>query len=260
MPRAMSIRSLVTAEAVAAPPAPRPINTTSPTKSPLTATQFEHAVDLGDRRMFRHHGRVHALLDAALGAQRHAEQLDAVAEIAGRLDIGGRDRFDAFDIDQLEAHARAEGEAGEQRELVRRVEAADVEGGIGLGVALRLRLLQHIGKAPALLLHPRQDVIAGAVEDAVDAGDVVALQALADRLYDRDAAGHRRLEVERHAALLGERGEARTVMSEQRLVGGDDVLAGAERGLHGGFRHAALAAHQLDEHVDVGIGRQRDRV
>src|SRR6185436_16488025 len=57
-----------------------------------------HAVNLGDRCMFRHHGRVHALLDAAIGAQRHAEQLDTVAEIAGRLDVGGRDLFDTLDI------------------------------------------------------------------------------------------------------------------------------------------------------------------
>ena len=49
-------------------------------------------------------------------------------------------------------------------------------------------------------------------------------------------------------------------MSEQRLVGGDDVLAGTERGFDGLFRHAALAAHQFDEHVDAGIGRQRDWV
>ncbi len=86
------------------------------------------------------------------------------------------------------------------------------------------------------------------------------LQALADRLDDGDAAGHRRLEVERHAIFLGERGEARAVMSEQRLVGGDDVLAGTERGFDRVFRHATLAAHQFDEHVDAGIGRQCDRV
>jgi hypothetical protein len=32
--------------------------------------------------------RVHALLDAALRHQRHAEQLDAVAEVVGGLDVG----------------------------------------------------------------------------------------------------------------------------------------------------------------------------
>ena len=74
---------------------------------------------------------------------------------------------------------------------MRSVEAADVEGGIGLGISLRLRLLQHVGEGPALTLHQRQDVIAGAVEDAIDAADVVALQALAHHLDDGNAAGHR---------------------------------------------------------------------
>ena len=237
-PRAMSMRSPVTAEAVAAPPAPRPTNTTSPTKSPLTATQFKYAVDLGDRGVLRHHGRMHALLDAAVGPQRDAEQLDAVAELVGRLDVGRRDLLDALDIDGLEAHARAKGKAREQGKLMRGVEAADVEGRIGLGVTLRLRLLEHLGKTPPLTFHPRQDVIAGAVEDAVDAGDVVALQALAHRLDDGDAPGDRGLEIQRHAVLLGERGEARTVMGKQRLVGGDDMLAGAQRSFDGVFRHA----------------------
>jgi len=46
---------------------------------------------------------MHALLDAALGARGDAEQLDAVAEIVGGLDVRGRDGLDAFDIDQSNA-------------------------------------------------------------------------------------------------------------------------------------------------------------
>ena len=46
------------------------------------------AMHLRDHRRGRHHGRVHALLDAAVGALRDAEQLDAVAEFAGRADVG----------------------------------------------------------------------------------------------------------------------------------------------------------------------------
>ena len=54
------------------------------------------------------------------------------------------------------------------RELVRGVEAADVESGIGLGIAERLRFLQHIGEAPPLVGHLGEDVVAGAVENAED--------------------------------------------------------------------------------------------
>ena len=59
--------------------------------------------------------------------------------------------------------------ARQQRQFVRGVEAANIEGGIGLGIALVLRFLQHIVEAPTLLLHLSEDVIAGAVEDAIDA-------------------------------------------------------------------------------------------
>ena len=108
---------------------------------------------------------------------------------------------------------------------MRGIEAANIERRIGLGIALLLRLFQHVGKASALLLHQGEDVIAGAIEDAVNARDVVALQALADHLHHGNSAGHCALEIERDPAFLGECGEARAVMGEQRLVGGDHVLA-----------------------------------
>ena len=49
-------------------------------------------------------------------------------------------------------------------------------------------------------------------------------------------------------------------LREQRLVGGDDRLAGRERRLDRGLGGIALAADQLDEHVDAGIARERDRI
>ena len=59
-----------------------------------------HAHHLRDRGILRHHGRMHALLDAGFGAHRDAEKLDAVAELVGGVEIGERDRGDAFDIDR----------------------------------------------------------------------------------------------------------------------------------------------------------------
>src|SRR5262249_57467686 len=125
-------------------------------------------------------------------------------EVGGGLDTGRRDALDALDIDRLEADARAEGEARKKGELMGGIEAANIEGGIGLGIALLLRLFQHVGKASALLFHQSEDVIAGAVEDAVDAGGVVALQALADDFHYGNAAGNCALAIERSAVRLCE--------------------------------------------------------
>ena len=143
---------------------------------------------------------------------------------------------------------------------MRRVEAADIEGRVCLGIALRLRVFQHVGKASALGQHQGEDVVAGAVEDAVDAADGVALQALADRLDHGNAAGHSTFEIQRHAMLLGKRRERRPVMGEQRLVGGDHMLPGTEGGLDRVLGDALLAADQLDEGVDLGIAGELNRI
>ena len=159
--------------------------------------RVEHAVDSGDDGPARHHGRMHALLDAGFGALRDAEQLHPVAEFIGGFEIGERDLFDPLDMHRLGIDLGAEGEAGQDRDLVRGIEAADVEGRIGLRIAEPLRLLQAGGERQALVEHAGEDVVAGAVEDAVDARDAAAAQPLAQRLDDRNAAGDRRLERER---------------------------------------------------------------
>ena len=83
---------------------------------------------------------MHALLDAGFGPDRDAEQLDAVAELAGGIEIGKRDRRNAFDIDGAGIDLGAEGEARQNGELLRGVVAFDVEGRIGLGIAQPLRV------------------------------------------------------------------------------------------------------------------------
>ena len=65
------------------------------------------------------------------------------------------------------------------------------------------------------------------------------------------APADRGLEIERDAVLLGERRERDAVAREQRLVGGDHRFSGRQRGLDRGLGRIALAAHQLDEHVDL---------
>ena len=223
----MSRMSLATAEAVARPPAPGPTSSRLPQKSASMATRVGDARHLGDRRVLRHHRRVHARLDAALGARRDAEQLDAIAHVLGRLDVGLGDRLDALDVDLVEGELGAEGEAGQDARACARCRSR----------RCRTSDRPRRSRAPALPSARRrtsgarsaivgEDVIAGAVEDAVDARHLVGGERLAQRLDDGDAAGDRRLEVERDALLLGELRQLDAVLGEQRLVGGDDVLAG----------------------------------
>jgi hypothetical protein len=91
------------------PPAPGPTSVSSHGVG-VDGDGVGHAHHLRDGG-FRHHGRMHALLDAGGRALRDAEQLDAVAEFVGRLEIGERDLLDALDRDRRH-RPRAEGERG----------------------------------------------------------------------------------------------------------------------------------------------------
>ncbi len=212
-----------------------------------------HAHHLRDRGFLRHHGRMHALLDAAVGLHRNAEQLDAIAKLVGGREIGRLDRGNALDIDRIGIDFGAERDRRQDRELLRGIEALDIESRIGLGIAEPLRILQAFGEGQLVLLHAGQDVIAGAVQDAVDAREGIAGKALAQGLDDRNGAADRGLEVERDAVRLGKLGKRQPVPRQQRLVGGDDRLAGFQRGFDRGLGRIALAAHQFDEHIDAGI-------
>ena len=89
----------------------------------------------------------------------------------------------------------------------------------------------------------------------MDGLDVIADEGLADRLDDRDAAGDRRLEEDRHLVLGGGVENFAAVLGEQRLVAGDDDLAALD-----GAEHEAqaflLLAHEFDDDLDRGIIEQ----
>src|SRR5690606_5251165 len=91
---------------------------------------------------------------------------------------------------------RAEGDGGEERELMGAVIAFDIEGRIRLGITETLRLGEALLKGQPFALHAREDIIAGAVEDAVDAADRIAGERFTQRLDDRDTAGGRGFEIE----------------------------------------------------------------
>ena len=151
-------------------------------------------------------------------------------------------------------------ETRQDRKLLRGVVALDVERRIGFGVAQPLRLLEAFVERQPLALHARQHVIAGAVEDAVDARHRIAGKTLAQGLDDRDGAADRRLEIERDLVLLGQPRELDAVPRQQRLVGGDDRLAGLQRRADRRKRRVAVAADQFDKRIDAGIARKLHRV
>jgi hypothetical protein len=181
--------------------------------------RVHRAFDVGDQALGRHQRRVHAQLDAVVAALGDAQQLDAIAQLLGVGDVGRLQLRDALDVRLVELHRDAERDRAHDRRLVRRIDAFDVEGRVGLGITQRLRFLQHDREVEALGAHLRQDEVGRAVDDAGDPLDAVRGQALAQRLDDRDAAGDRAFERDHHAALARRGEDLRAVHREQRLVG-----------------------------------------
>ncbi len=93
---------------------------------------------------------MHPLLETLLGKPRDAKEFDAVAELLGKIDVEPGDVADALGIDAGEVDRAAKAEARQDRELVRGVDAVDIEARIGLGVAELLRLGQHLGNSRPL--------------------------------------------------------------------------------------------------------------
>ena len=168
-------------------------------------------------------------------------------------------RGDALGVDVLEIDEGAEGQRGQDLQLVGRVHPLDVERRIGLGIAVGLGFLEDQREVEPLVGHLAQDVVAGAVDDAGQRQHPVGDQAFLDRADQRDAAGHRRLEAQRHAVAARRLVELGAVVGEQRLVGRHHVLAGGQRAQDEGARRLE-AADQLDHDVDGGIGEDPRRV
>src|SRR3979411_3207320 len=146
---------------------------------------------------------MYGLFEALGGPHSDPEQLDAIAEFFRGAQVFRRDGRNSFDVNRALRDLGAKCEAGKNCKLLRGVVAVDVERRISLGITKALRVLQAFGERQSFLLHPGQDVIAGAVEDAVDAIDVGTGETFAQGFDDWDCRADSRLEIQRAAMLLG---------------------------------------------------------
>ena len=118
----------------------------------------------------------------------HGQQLHAVAQLVGVLHIHTLQAADAVGGNRGAIHAAAEGQGGQDRDLVGCIKTVHIRCRIGFGVAQLLGILEHRVIGGPLLCHAGEDVVGGAVDDAADAVDAVAAQRLLQRLDDGNAA------------------------------------------------------------------------
>ena len=164
-----------------------------------------------------------AAFSHALG---HGQKLHAVAKLVGVIHIHALQATDAVGGNGSAIHVAAEGQGGQDRDLVGRVKTVYIRCRIGFGVAQLLGIIEHRVIGGPLLSHAGEDVVRGAVDDAANAVDAVAPQGLLQRLNDGNAATNGGLDQHVHPG--GGRGfsDFLTVARDHGLVGGHHGFAG----------------------------------
>ena len=250
----MAKRSETTATAVGSPPAPRPEKTTSPPKRPLATTIFwvpwDHAMgevwgmSMGPTRAWTI-APARVLSSCAVETWRMV-QPSSLAYMKSIFFDGG----DGLGGDLVGIELGLEGDAGEDAELGAGVEAVDVGAWVGFGIAEGLRVGEDVGVVGSGF-HAAEHVVACAVEDAADAGDVVGGLAVEEAGDDGDAAGYGCSVDELDGVSFGEAQEACAAIGDELLVGRDDGFARGDGGADPGFG-GLEAAHELNDDVDFG--------
>src|SRR5690554_7144947 len=137
---------------------------------------------MGERVAFGHQVGVDALEQFAAVNPRHAEQADAITQSLCLPDVGGHDASNTGDLYAVKINLCAKRQRSEDREFVRSINTVNIKAGVRLCIAQSLRILQNRVKIAAMLFHGRQDIIAGAVKDAVNPLDTVGRSPVANAL------------------------------------------------------------------------------
>ena len=138
----------------------------------------------------RHKCGMHAHLNATAHHAGYAEQFDSITEFAGKIDIQCGDVRDTLFENIAGRDALAKRETTEKRELLSRIRAIDIHGGIGFGKPFVLCFFEHGTKVLSGFCHSGEDVVRRAVEDAVNRLNIVGDQTLAERLDNGNATTH----------------------------------------------------------------------
>ena len=221
----------------------------------------EHVVHRRDGRRFFHHARIHVQRHALVARPADAQQFDSVSQFFGIGDVHRIDATDALNAHLLQIHRHPERQTAQNAHFVRGVQPVHVQRRIGLfGVSEFLRFRQHVLERASRFAHHRQNVIASAVQNAVNLGHCVAGEALAQRLDNRDAARDGGFIAEENALFLRQRAQFVAVMRQHRLVRRDEVFGFFKRGAAEIKRETVRSADQFDENVGVLLFQHFHRV
>src|SRR5512133_2186223 len=116
---------------------------------------------------------------AGVASFDNSQQLDRVAKLVSELNIAPCDSPNPLHVNLFRVNPKTVRQGGENANLMLGVVTVDVQGGLRLRITLRLCIFQHLAKIGPLELHPREDVVAGPIDDPVQVSDAVAHKSLA---------------------------------------------------------------------------------
>jgi len=210
---------------VGLPPAPCPTSSTLPDEVALDENSVGGALNLGQRMVERHHRRMNPCFDAAGMPLRVGDELDRVAQLPRVLEVDRLDALDTLAEDVGRTDLDLVSDRPEDRQLVSRVETADVVGGVRLREPCNLRLADRFIHGQSCGSHPAEHVVGGSVDHGGEALDAVGLEVGAECADQRYAAAHCRLEIDVDVLLGGEVEQLRTVLGHHHLVSSHHMLA-----------------------------------
>ena len=207
----------------------------------------------GFHRVFFHqhrfHTRAHSAVRKALSAGKEAAH---AAQLCKLFHIRARQTADALGGHFARVGYAAKGDVHGNGNLRARINAVDIAGGIGLGIAQPLRLAQYLVKSRARGLHGIENQVGGAVDNAAYPEDIVHAPGAQKIVQIGNASADAGRNAHCRAAVLGGLGDFGVVMGEHQLVGRDYVFARAQRA-HDEFMGGLESAHQLHHRVDGSI-------
>ena len=159
----------------------------------------------------------------------NGQKFDDVARLSRRLDDIGGDSSDSLAMDSVQWHGGVESKAGKNRGLLRGIVALDVRGGVRLRITELRRRGERLLEGVAHSIHPVEDEVGRAVDDAENAGDPITGEAVAQGANDGDRTADGCLVVELCSHLFGRKKQFRSVGGQERLIGRHHVSPGVER-------------------------------
>ena len=197
-----------------------------PDRVALNHDRVHGAFHVGNQTLGWHQTRMHAQFNAFVSSLGHAQQLDAVTQLLGVLNVNSAQLGDAFDIGFIELHGNAKSNGTHQGDLVGSVHAFDVESRIRFRITQALGFFEHHAEIQTFVTHFRQDEVGRAIDDASHPLDAVGGQALAQSFDDRDTPSDSCLKGHHHTLGLCRGENFSAVNSQQGLVGRDHVFTG----------------------------------